>query len=55
MGYAKGTDCDVARIARAYELPEQAVEAAVAYYRQHPAVVGACLEVNAAADARKRL
>ena len=51
VGYARGTDGDLAEVARAYELPIDAVRAALAYYRRHPLPIDARLEKNAAAHA----
>lgn len=48
VGYARGVDQDVAEVARAYELPPDAVRAALAYYRRHPLQIDAKLAANAA-------
>ena len=40
---------DKAKVAAAYDLPEQAVEAAVQYYERHRALIDARLALNAAA------
>lgn len=42
------TDQDVGRVARNYELPEEAVDAAVAYYRRHRVAIDAHARANAA-------
>lgn len=38
---------DIAELAEAYEVPREAVEAALAYYRQHRAAIDARLTLNA--------
>ena len=48
VGYARGVDDDVAEVARAYDLPPDAVRAALAYYRRHPLQIDAHLAANAA-------
>jgi uncharacterized protein (DUF433 family) len=48
VGYARGVDGDVAEVARAYDLPPDAVRAALAYYRQFPLQIDAKLAANAA-------
>ena len=42
-------DHDLARVARDYELPEEAVRAAVAFYRRHREAIDARAGANAAA------
>ncbi|HEY8741672.1 MAG TPA: DUF433 domain-containing protein [Chloroflexota bacterium] len=42
------TDGDAAAVARDYDLPLQAVQAALAYYQEHQAAITARLEENAA-------
>jgi hypothetical protein len=39
---------DVGRVARGYELPEEAVRAVIAYYRRHQAAIDARINANAA-------
>ena len=51
VGYARSTDGDLAEVARSYELPIDAVRAALAYYQRHPLQIDARLELNAAAHA----
>jgi uncharacterized protein (DUF433 family) len=55
IGYARGldgTEQEVAeRVAQAYDLPVDAVRAALAYYRRHPLQIDARLEANEAAHA----
>jgi uncharacterized protein (DUF433 family) len=41
-------DHDLARVARDYELPEEAVRAAVAFYDRHRAAIDARIRANAA-------
>lgn len=41
-------DHDLARVAREYELPEDAVRAAVAFYRRFPEAIDARARANAA-------
>jgi uncharacterized protein (DUF433 family) len=38
---------DIAELAEAYEVPREAVEVALAYYRQHRATIDARLLLNA--------
>lgn len=47
VGYLEAVDGDVAQAAHDYRLPEEAVEAAVAYYRRHKTLIDARLEANA--------
>jgi uncharacterized protein (DUF433 family) len=49
VGYARGVDGDIREVARAYELPVEAVEAALAYYARHPSLIDAHLEINSEA------
>ena len=52
MGADRALPCrwgDKAKVAAAYDLPEQAVEAAVQYYQRHRALIDARLALNAAA------
>lgn len=42
------TDHDVLRVARNYEIPEEAVRAAIAFYRRHPDAIDARARANAA-------
>lgn len=48
VGALWGHDFDVALVARAYEIPVEAVEAAKAYYEQHRAVIDALIQENEA-------
>ncbi len=48
VGYWKGTSGDVDQVAEAYQVPREAVEAALAYYRQHQYLIDARLALNAA-------
>ncbi|MBI3976737.1 MAG: hypothetical protein HY331_01000 [Chloroflexi bacterium] len=47
--YWRNVDGDVPRVAYAYDLPVEVVEAALAYYREHQAAIDARLAANAAA------
>ncbi len=47
VGYLEAVHGDVTRVAEDYRLPREAVEAAVAYYRQHKPLIDARLEANA--------
>ncbi|MCX6020182.1 MAG: DUF433 domain-containing protein [Chloroflexi bacterium] len=51
IAYWQASGRDAARTARAYELPNEAVEAALDYYREHQAAIDARLEANDAAGA----
>jgi uncharacterized protein (DUF433 family) len=46
VGYLRMVDGDVDRVAADYDLPRDAVEAALAYYRQHRAAIDARLAAN---------
>jgi uncharacterized protein (DUF433 family) len=46
IGYWRGYNGDVDRVAREYVVPREAVEAAVEYYRQHEAVIDARIQAN---------
>ncbi len=48
VGYARGVDDDIEEVARAYEVPSEAVRAALAYYRRNPLQIDAKLAANAA-------
>ena len=47
VGYLEAASGDVARVAADYELPREAVDAALAYYRRHKPVIDARLAANA--------
>ncbi len=49
IGYWQGSDYDANVVARDFDLPLEAVEMALAYYRLHPAPIDARIAVNAAA------
>jgi uncharacterized protein (DUF433 family) len=49
VGHWRAVDEDGARVAQSYRIPREAVEAALAYYRRHAAVIDARLAANAAA------
>jgi uncharacterized protein (DUF433 family) len=49
IAHYRAVGADKARVAAAYDLPEQAVEAAVQYYQRHRALIDARLALNAAA------
>ena len=46
IGYLPAVGNDIAQTARDYELPVEAVEAAVAYYETHREVIDGRLEAN---------
>jgi uncharacterized protein (DUF433 family) len=48
VGHYHAVDCDVDRVAADYHLPREAVEAALAYYRRHKAIIDNRLEANVA-------
>ncbi len=48
VGYLEAVENDVARVADDYEVPREAVEAALAYYRWHREVIDARIAANAA-------
>jgi uncharacterized protein (DUF433 family) len=48
IGYYQATGRDAQRVATGYDVPLEAVEAALAYYQQHQAVIEARLAANAA-------
>ncbi|HEY7068271.1 MAG TPA: hypothetical protein VII06_42875 [Chloroflexota bacterium] len=48
VGYAQATGRDAAAVARAYRVPQEAVEAAFAYRDRHPAVIEARIAANVA-------
>ena len=48
VGYWKGAGGDVDQVAEANQVPREAVEAALAYYRQHQYLIDARLALNAA-------
>jgi len=47
VGYLEAVDGDVAQASHDYRLPEEAVEAALAYYRRYKTFIDARLEANA--------
>ncbi len=47
IGYLEGASGDLARVAADYELPLEAVQAAVAFYHRHRAPIDAKLLLNA--------
>ncbi len=49
-GYLPTVGNDVARVAADYEIPHEAVEAALVYYRRHQALIDARLAANATDD-----
>jgi uncharacterized protein (DUF433 family) len=48
IGQHEATGRDAAAVARAYRIPRAAMDAALAYYRQHRAVIQARIDANAA-------
>lgn len=51
IGYLQAAKGDVARVAKDYALPPEAVEAAITFYRRHRAVIDARIAANAAEPA----
>ncbi len=49
VGYWQGSEQDSTVVARAYDIPQEAVAAAFAYYRRHQQVIDARIALNAAA------
>jgi uncharacterized protein (DUF433 family) len=47
IGHYQATGRDAAAVAKSYRLPLEAIQAALAYYRQNQAVIEARLEANA--------
>jgi uncharacterized protein (DUF433 family) len=54
IGYLRANGEDVDRAARAYDLPREAVKAALAYYKRRQAVIDARLTLQAASFAPAR-
>jgi uncharacterized protein (DUF433 family) len=50
VGHLQVINWDVEQAARDYDLPREAVEAALAYYHQHKAIIDARIEANLAPD-----
>ena len=48
IGYLPAVDDDPAQVAKDYELPVEAVQAAIAYYHEHQVAIDARLAQNAA-------
>ena len=48
VGYLEAVDQDVDRAAADYDVPREAVEAVVAYYRRHQGLIDARIAANAA-------
>ena len=48
IGHARAVRGDSARVARDYELPQEAVEAASSFYRRHKAIIDDRLAANVA-------
>ena len=46
VGYLHGTNASVSQVAADYDLPVEAVEAALAYYRRHKALIDSRIAVN---------
>jgi uncharacterized protein (DUF433 family) len=51
VGHMNAVDGQIERVAEDYDLPEEAVHAALAYYRQYRAAIDARLRANAASFA----
>lgn len=49
IAYLRAVDGDVARVAEDYALPLEAVEAAIAYYREHQSLIDVQIVLNAVA------
>ncbi len=49
LGYWQGSAHDAGAVAEAYEVPVEAIAAALAYYRRHWALIDARIALNAAA------
>ena len=49
VGYWQGSAQDADTVAHAYEVPVEAIAAALAYYQQHQALIDARIALNAAA------
>jgi uncharacterized protein (DUF433 family) len=47
IGYLRAVGGDIDRVASDYEIPREAVEAALAYYERHKALIDARLLLNA--------
>lgn len=48
VGYGSGTDSDAASVAAAYDLPLEAVHAALAYYQRHRCAIDIRIADNSA-------
>jgi uncharacterized protein (DUF433 family) len=46
--YQNATGCDAERVANDYQIPREAVEAALAFYRRHKQLIDAQIRQNAA-------
>ena len=46
IGYLRGTNGDIDRVAADYEIPREAVEAAIAYYERHRALLDHRIAIN---------
>ena len=46
IGYLQGYDGDVGRVARAYGIPVESVQAAAAFYARHEAVIDVRMAAN---------
>lgn len=51
VGYIRGTNASVRQVAADYDLPIEAVEAAMAYYRRHKTLIDSRLAIDDAAFA----
>ena len=52
IGHLRSVDGDVGRVAKGYDVPEDAVRAAMAYYQQHRTLIDNRLEANVTPRAR---
>jgi uncharacterized protein (DUF433 family) len=50
IGYLDAVEGDVAQVAEDYEIPREAMLAALAYYRRNIAVIDARIEANSSTD-----
>lgn len=46
VAFRNTVDCDLARVAQAYSLPQEAVEAAFAYYQRYRILIDAQIATN---------
>lgn len=51
VGYLRGAQGDILRVADDYDIPVEAVEAAIAYYHEHQILIDARRAANRVIDA----